>query len=166
MYKKIQKKRKNRKAFTFVEVLVATLLVAIVMTALGSMMALSARVAESNEMKELAQLKAQQSMEFFRRERLIRGWNIFYANLANGVYCINDLPDHIQNIEPGSCPVDNPMSDFNLFYYNVEVVVLKTPTPSAESIEIEINIYRYSKSGVYLGDGDAFLSVSQIFKQY
>ena len=152
----------NQRAFTFVEVLVATLIVAMVMTALGSMMALSARVAEANEMEQLAQLKAQQAIEFFRRERQVRGWRVFYDNLSSDVYCISNLPEDIQNIDSNECSI--PKTDFNFFYYTIEANVTQI---SSAQIDVQINIYRYNKSGNIIGDpGEAFFSADQSFKEY
>ncbi|MFA6814662.1 MAG: hypothetical protein WCR60_03910, partial [Patescibacteria group bacterium] len=150
-------------AFTFVEVLVATMLVAIVMTALGSMMALSMRVAEANEMEQLAQLKAQQSMDFFRRERLIRGWGNFYASLGNDTYCLNTLPDNISGIVRANC--SGYETDFNFFYYSVEASIIKNNSPGEQSVDVEVKIYRYTKNGDLVGSG-SFFTVKQTFKQY
>lgn len=159
------KKRKNRQkkqgAFTFVEVLVAVTIVALVMTALGSMMALSVRVAEANEMEQLAQMKAQQSIEFFRRERLVRGWNIFSDNLTNSTYCLNTLPDTIVSLTTGPC--SSPQTDFNFFYYNIEANIINNST---DQIDVQIDIYRYDKSGNEIYPGVAFYTVNQTFKQY
>lgn len=162
MLKKRKNQQKKQAAFTFVEVLVATLLVAIVMTALGSMMALSARVAEANEMEQLAQLKAQQTMEFFRRERLIRGWSNFYNSLSTDTYCLNTLPANITNISSGNC--SGYQSDFNFFYYSVEAEIEKI---DSQTLNIVINIDRFNK-GASITDpaADDFFTVSQTFKQY
>lgn len=155
----------NQRAFTFVEVLVATLIVAMVMTALGSMMALSARVAEANEMEQLAQLKAQQAIEFFRRERLVRGWKVFDDKLNNGhIYCLNDLPTDstINDLTSVACGTDF-VDDFNFFYYAIEANL----TQILEPIEIQINIYRYDKSGNKIGPpGEAFYTTTQTFQKY
>ena len=166
MLKKRTNQHQKQRAFTFVEVLVATMLVALVMTALGSMMALSMRVAEANEMEQLAQLKAQQTMEFFRRERLIRGWSDFYNSLQdNPTYCLNTLPANITTISPGSCSTYK--SDFNFFYYRVEANIDKTDSLGQQSVIVEVNIYRYDMSGNLIGDpGVAFFTVNQTFKQY
>jgi prepilin-type N-terminal cleavage/methylation domain-containing protein len=164
MLKKKSNKRHQQRAFTFIEVLVATLLVALVMTALGSMMALSARVAEANEMEQLAQLKAQQTMDFFRRERLIRGWANFYDSLQdNNTYCLNSLPTNIVDLSSGAC--SGYQSDFNFFYYSVEATIDKTDAVGEQSIDLLVDIYRYSKGGD-LVDSEPFFTVNQTFKQY
>lgn len=163
MLKKRKNQQKKQGAFTFVEVLVATLLVAFVMTALGSMMALSMRVAEANEMEQLAQLKAQQTMDFFRRERLIRGWGNFYASLDDDTYCLNDLPNNISGIVNGNC--SGYKTDFNFFYYSVEASIIKNNSLGEQSVEVEVKIYRYTKNGDLVGSG-SFFTVKQTFKQY
>lgn len=158
------KKRKliSQQAFTFVEVLVATLIVAMVMTALGSMMALSARVAEANEMEQLAQLKAQQAIEFFRRERLVRGWKVFDEKLNHGnTHCLNDLPTDTTIDDLGSACGTDYVDNFNFFYYAIEAKITQTLEP----IDIQINIYRYDKSGNKIGT-DAFYTTTQTFQKY
>ena len=166
MSKKIKKWQNKQGAFTFIEVLAAVSIVALVMTALGSMMALSVRVAEANEMEQLAQMKAQQSIEFFRRERLVRGWNIFYLSLDNQTYCLNTLPSSIDGISSGSCG-SNYQTDFNFFYYTIEATITKINSLNEQSVDVEIDIYRFDKSGSPVGDpGDPFYTVKQTFKQY
>jgi prepilin-type N-terminal cleavage/methylation domain-containing protein len=162
--------QKNQQAFTFVEVLVAIMLVAVVMTALGSMMVMSMRVAEANEMEQLAQLKAQQTMEFFRRERLVRGWSEFFTNLEEKTYCLNDLPSEISLMGTTpwnySCLPGSYQSDLNFFYYSIEAIVQNKLTTSPEqSLDVLIEIYRRDKDGNQIGT-DAFFSSQQTFKQY
>lgn len=166
MLKKRKKWQNKQGAFTFIEVLAAVSIVALVMTALGSMMALSVRVAEANEMEQLAQMKAQQSIEFFRRERLVRGWNTFYSSLShNAKYCLNTLPGSIGDISSGSCVTHQ--GDFNFFYYTIEATIQKIDSLNEESVEVEISIYRFDALGSLIGDpGDPFYTVKQTFKQY
>ena len=168
MLKKRKKWQKKQGAFTFVEVLAAVSIVALVMTALGSMMALSVRVAEANEMEQLAQMKAQQSIEFFRRERLVRGWTAFYSNLNdNATYCLNTFPGDIANMHSvlGSCSAHQ--GDLNFFYYSIEATITKIDSLNEESVKVQIDIYRFDKSGSPVGDSDdAFYTVEQTFKKY
>ena len=165
MLKKRKKWQHKQGAFTFVEVLAAISIVALVMTALGSMMALSARVAEANEMEQLAQMKAQQSIEFFRRERLVRGCNTFYSSLNhNAKYCLNTLPSSIGSISSGSCV--SHQEDFNFFYYSIEATIKKPDSVNEQIVEVQIDIYRFDKSGSPVGTGDAFYTVKQTFKKY
>jgi type II secretory pathway pseudopilin PulG len=159
----LKHKNKKQAGSTFIEVLVAMVVVATVLTALGSMMALSMRVAEANEMEQLAQLKAQQVLEFFRKERLVGGWNTFYSSLNDGDYCLSPLPSSINNIGVAPCPT--PLTVLNHFYYKIETSVTKDSTAGAESIELEVNVYRYTKGGTLLGNG-AFFTLRQVFKQY
>lgn len=156
-------KSKKQAGSTFIEVLVAMVVVATVLTALGSMMALSMRVAEANEMEQLAQLKAQQVLEFFRKERLVKGWNTFFASLTDGDYCLSPLPDSIDNISAAPCPT--PFTVLNHFYYKIEASLNKDATVGEESVQLEVSVYRYSKGGTLLGNG-AFFTLNQVFKQY
>ena len=160
---KSKSKQKPQAGFTFIEVLVAVVIVASVLTALGSMMALSMRVAEANEMEQLAQLKGQQVLEFFRKERLVKGWNSFYSNLDSGVYCVSTLPAQIEDLKnpPYFMSCYSSTEFLNHFYYTIEAVINKTDT-----IQVVVNVYRYSKGGTQqIGTGE-FFTVEQTFKQY
>jgi type II secretory pathway pseudopilin PulG len=156
-------KNKKQAGSTFIEVLVAMVVVATVLTALGSMMALSMRVAEANEMEQLAQLKAQQVLEFFRKERLTKGWSTFFSTLDNGDYCLSPLPANIDEISLAPCPL--PLTVLNHFYYKIETNVSKNTGAGEESVELMVDVYRYSKSGNLIGEGP-FFSLEQTFKQY
>lgn len=171
MLKKRKKRQNKQGAFTFVEVLAAVSIVALVMTAMGSMMALSVRVAEANEMEQLAQMKAQQSIEFFRRERLVRGWTAFNTKLEDGkTYCLSDIPTAIGGLSTkplSGCP---KKIDFNFFRYSIEAKISNTISPQ-ESITVTINIDRFDLANNKIiknpsEPNEPFYTVEQTFKKY
>lgn len=99
-------------ASTLIEVLVAVSIIALVMTAISAMMAMSIKLAESNEKKQLALQKAEEALEFFRKERSISSWSGFSTPLTDGaVYCINVLPESVASISAqlGACAEGNFM---------------------------------------------------------
>lgn len=94
---------------TLVEVLVAVSIVALVLTAVSAMISMSVKLAESNEKKQLALQKAQEALEFFRKERSINSWHSFSTPLEDGaVYCVSSLPESVASISAslGNCAED------------------------------------------------------------
>lgn len=89
----------NQRASTLVEVLVAVTIIALVLTAVSAMISMSIKLASSNEQNQLALQKAQEGLEFFRKERLINSWYSFSTPLIDGaVYCLSSLPEEVASI--------------------------------------------------------------------
>ena len=96
----------KQKGSTLVEVLVAVSIIALVLTAVSAMISMSVKLAESNEKKQLALQKAQEALEFFRKERSINSWHSFSTPLEDeAVYCVSSLPESVASISasPGNC---------------------------------------------------------------
>lgn len=86
-------------ASTLIEVLIAVSIIALVLTAVGSMISMSIKLADSNEKQQLALQKAEESMEFFRKERSTNSWSSFSNPLAdNATYCISHLPESVASM--------------------------------------------------------------------
>ena len=96
----------SQKASTLVEILIAVTIIALVLTSVSAMITMSIKLANSNEQKQLALQKAEEAMEFFRKERSVNSWYSFSAPLEDGSsYCINSFPESIANIsvQLGAC---------------------------------------------------------------
>lgn len=159
-----QRSRRHQSGSTLIEILVAMVLVATILTALASMMTMSMKVSESNEMEQLAQLKGQEALEYLRKERLVRGWGTFYSSLADNTnYCLSVLPANITEMSTliGACP--EPVEVLNHFAYTT-LATISLPDP--ETVTIQINVYRYSTSGNILNEGEPFFTLTQELKQY
>lgn len=77
---------------SMIEILIATGVVGLVMTAVAAGLVLSVKNTSISKFKVLATTRAQEAMEVFRREKVILGWGQFYDVLATGTYCLNSLP--------------------------------------------------------------------------
>jgi type II secretory pathway pseudopilin PulG len=89
----------SQQASTLVEVLVAVTIIALVLTAVSAMISMSIKLANSNEQNQLALQKAQEGLEFFRKERLINSWYSFSTPLTDGAtYCLSSIPEETASI--------------------------------------------------------------------
>lgn len=77
---------------SMIEILIATGVVGLVMTAVAAGLVLSVKNTSISKYKVLATTRAQEAMEVFRREKVILGWSQFYDVLATATYCLNTLP--------------------------------------------------------------------------
>jgi len=76
---------------SMIEILIATGVVGLVMTAVAASLVLSVKNSSISKYKVLAATRAQEAMEVFRRERVLLGWTQFYETLSESTYCINTL---------------------------------------------------------------------------
>lgn len=96
----------NQQASTLIEILIAVSIIALVLTSVSAMITMSIKLAGSNEQKQLALQKAQEAMEFFRKERSINSWYSFSTPLTDGsLYCVSTLPESIASVSAklGTC---------------------------------------------------------------
>jgi type II secretory pathway pseudopilin PulG len=78
---------------TLVEILIATAVVAVVLTAIATSLSFTVKNSAEARYRAVASSLAQEAVEVFRRERSVQGWEAFYAGLpASATYCFNTLP--------------------------------------------------------------------------
>lgn len=82
----------NQRGQTLVEVLLATTVVAMVLTAIAAGLSSSVKNTDHAKLQNAAAKYNQETLEIFRRERHSLGWEAFRSALSNGTYCLNDLP--------------------------------------------------------------------------
>lgn len=149
----------KQKGSTLIEVLVAVSIIALVLTSIGAMITMSIRLADSNEQKQLALQKAQEAIEFFRKERSINSWLRFSSNLNNsGVYCVSSLPVSIASMSAklGSCS-DSDILEAAKYEFKRQAAINFNGSDSL-SVEIDINWIEGSKT--------KNLSLQQNFENY
>ena len=94
---------------SIIEVLIATGVVALVMTAVMAAMTLSLQNSAQAKYRSLATKLAQDGMENLRQFRTSLGWEAFYQILSDqgsGTYCLNSLPTNetqLASLESGAC---------------------------------------------------------------
>lgn len=126
---------------TLVEVLIAVSIIALVLTAVGSMISMSIRLADSNEKKQLALQKAQEAMEFFRKERLVNSWHGFTTPLVdNSTYCVSSLPASMAGMTAklGIC-ADSDLLEAARYRFRREATVEFSPGDNGVNLRIDMN---------------------------
>ena len=91
---------------TIIEVLIATVVVAIVMIAVAAALLLSVKNTAQSKYKGLASSRAQEAVEYFRRQRSLLGWTRFFETINAGTFCLNVLPitsEELGELGDGAC---------------------------------------------------------------
>jgi len=91
---------------TLIELMVATSVVVIALTALMTTLTLSIKSTAQSKYRTYAASLSQESLEVFRRERSLLGWQTFYKETPTGTLCFNTLPassTEFVNWVPGAC---------------------------------------------------------------
>lgn len=114
---------------TIVEVLIATGVVGVVLTAIAAGLSYSVKNSSDAKYRAFATSYAQDAIEVFRREKALLGWETFSENLTAGTYCLNDLPTNTAAflaLTPGSCAT--PTAQFGVDFNREAQVTLVNPT--------------------------------------
>lgn len=122
---------------SIIEVLIATLIVGTVLTAIASGLTLSLRNASETKYRELATNLAQEGLEVFRRERNNIGWTGFSEILDSNTFCLNDLPANtadFQALPAGEC--DGGTAIAGTTFTRTAYVVVQT----VDTIQITIDV--------------------------
>ncbi len=149
----------KQRASTLIEVLVAIFVIAVVLTAISAMMSMSIKLADNNEKKQLALQKAEEAMEFFRKERSISSWHGFSSPLEDGGrYCISSLPESMANLPAklGAC-AETDVLEAARYKFKREAVI---DFSGENSLSVQINLLWND------GSQAKNLSLEQSFENY
>ena len=151
------KKPKLKHGSGMIEILIATGVVGLVMTAVVAGFVLSVKSTTFGKNQVLASTRAQEAMEVFRREKVLLGWAQFSDSVGDDTYCVNDLPSDsgaFQAMQTGVCAEGEVITN-TVFIRQALVDVI-----SDGEIRVEVV--------VNWQDGDSSQSVNlvQEFKQY
>jgi len=142
---------------TMIEILIATAVVGMVMTAVASSLVLSIKNSSISKYKVLAATRAQEAMEVFRREKILLGWSSFYETLDTATYCLNTLASNsaeFRILGVGSCNEDAKIAGTS--FIREALVDIQNP----EEIRVEM-VVRWLE-----GDVTRSTSMIQEFKKY
>lgn len=118
---------------SLVEVILITMVVATVLTAIAASVSMSAKNTSENKKRSMATSFAQETLEMFHRERYTLGWGSFQSALSSGTYCFNTLPADSASfivISLGPCDEGSVIVDTT---YKREAIL----TISADKIKVE-----------------------------
>jgi type II secretory pathway pseudopilin PulG len=128
---------KSSSGQSIIEVIIATLIVGVVLTAIASGLTLSIKNTAQTQLRELSTNFAQEGLEVFRRERSMLGWTSFAEALDNNDYCLNTLPQdsaEFATMPTGECSTGTAIAGTTLTR-NATVTVL-----SADSIQVHVTV--------------------------
>lgn len=142
---------------TIIEVLIATVVVAMVLTAVAATLSVSVKNTSQARYQEVARTMAQSGLEVFRRERNILGWQAFHNALNSGSYCLNTLPadsSAFTTMPTGVCSSDTTVIGNN-FRRNAEVTVA-----GLDEIRVTVSVTWVD------GTLNREVELTQVFRQY
>ncbi len=153
LLKKCQKQRGS----TLIELLIATMVVGTVITAVAAGVTRSVKNNSEAQYREIATVLAQQGVEMFRSERNNLGWVTFHNDIVAGTYCIPAGADELGDLSTDlvNCAVTESNFDFNR-----QVVLTKT-SGADPGVTLEVTVQWDRRSGS-MSD----VKVTQTFKDY
>jgi Tfp pilus assembly protein PilV len=138
---------------SLIEVLIITVLVASILTAIASVVTKSLQSTAENKRKNAATNLSQEAIEMFRQNRQILGWDSFQTELSSGVYCLDTLPTTVQEfgtMTSGECGETDIIPDTE---YTREAEIFSSDTEVQIEVTVRWNAGRSQE-----------VSVTQVFK--
>lgn len=145
---------------TIIEVLIATAVVALVMTTVVAGLGLSVRNSAQSRYKVVAGRLAQEGLESLRLQRDQHGWESFYdvmQDKGTGRYCLNSLPTslaELDSMEGGAC--DSTIAILGTEFTR-EINLIVGTSPAEVEVEIEVSWLD--------GEVTRISQIEQIFRQ-
>lgn len=129
---------------SLIEIIIATGVMAIVLTAIVAGLTISLKTNSESEYRFQAVKKAQEAMETFRRERTLLGWQSFLTSMqANATYCLATLPEPRESFTVGACGAEDTIVISGIDFYREASVTVDTSNPNDEQIKVVITMTWY-----------------------
>lgn len=126
---------------SLIEIVVATGVMALVLTAIVAGLTLSLKTNADSEYRSQATKRAQEAMEVFRRERTLQGWDVFADSWIDGAtYCLKDLPAPKTTFTVGECAADDALVISGVEMYREAVVLIDTSNPADPQVEVTVAV--------------------------
>jgi type II secretory pathway pseudopilin PulG len=151
----------SRQGSSLVEIVIATGVMALVLTAIVSGLTLSLQTNAESEYRSQAIKRAQEAMEVFRRERTLLGWDLFYSSFTDeATYCLQTLPEPKSTFTEGACDATDSMVISGLDFYREAVVDIDNSDPNNPTIGVTVTV-TWS-----LGENSRNVEFQQVFRQW
>lgn len=126
---------------SLIEIVVATGVMALVLTAIVAGLTLSLKTNADSEYRSQATKRAQEAMEVFRRERTLQGWDVFADSFVDGAtYCLKDLPAPKAAFTPGECTEDDVLVISSVEMVREAVVQIDSSNPADLQVEVSVTV--------------------------
>ncbi|OGJ38332.1 MAG: hypothetical protein A2383_03685 [Candidatus Pacebacteria bacterium RIFOXYB1_FULL_39_46] len=161
MKKWFNKKLLNQTGSSLIEVIVATGVIALVLTALVAGMTVSLQTSAEAKYRSQAIKRGQEAMEVFRRERTLLGWHGFINQFGSGgTYCLQTLPAPRGSFTLGECASNESLVISGLDFYRNAIVSVDNTDPTNAQMKVEIVITWNS------GRTEHNIDLTQVFRQW
>jgi type II secretory pathway pseudopilin PulG len=134
--------KKKNQGSTLIEIIVATGIVALVMTSVVAVVTVSVRNSAQAKAKGIATKYSQEAMEFFRRQRTQLGWEsfvkVFQDDGSTIDYCLTAIPaDSVafETLQGGDCAPTAFVDSRNIFQRHAEVQVV-----SSDQVNVTVQV--------------------------
>ena len=143
---------------SLIEVLIATTVVAVVLTSLAAGLTMSLKTGAESKYKSYASFYAEEANEFFRRERVKLGWAEFRDTLDSlpNTVCILSLPNNLIEIAEFETSCSSGLVAVGAEFERV--VTLNQPDAQTYLINVQVSWIN--------GEKQRQVSVDQIYKEY
>lgn len=146
---------------SLIEIIVATGVMALVLTAIVAGLTLSLKTNAEAEYRSQAVKRSQEAMEVFRRERTLRGWDGFVAGLTdNASYCFQTLPAPEAELESGECDSSDAIVISGIEFFRQAEVEIDDSSPSDVEVRVEMRVFWNT------GSGQRSVNLVQTFRQW
>jgi type II secretory pathway pseudopilin PulG len=151
----------NQAGSSLIEVVVATGVMALVLTALVAGMTVSLQTSAEAKYRSQAIKRGQEAMEVFRRERTLLGWDNFFNQFDTGsTYCLQELPAPKENFIAGECSSEESLVVSGIDLYRQAVVTVDDSDPTNPQVRVEITVTWNA------GRGERGVDLTQVFRQW
>lgn len=149
------------KGSSLIEIIVATGVMALVLTAVVAGLTLSLRTNAEASYRSEAVKRSQEAMEVFRRERALRGWDGFVTAFTSGAtYCLQTLPQPEATFTSGACDEDDAIVISGLDFFRKAVITIDDSNPNDIEVRVAVGVSWDS------GHGEQDVSLIQTFRQW
>lgn len=129
----------SQKGSSLIEIIVATGVMALVLTSIVAGLTLSLKTNAEIEYRSQSIKRAQEAMEVFRRERTLLGWEGFADALrGNASYCFVDLPEPREAFPSGTCGTDDTIVISGQEFTREATVTVDETDPTSPLIRVEM----------------------------
>lgn len=136
--KNFKKTIKNQRGSSIIELLIATMIVGSLVTAMAVGMTYTIKNSSEVRYRDASSVLAQDGIEYFRKERDVRGWDVFFNKIENGkTMCINTFPSAITSATFGACGSNSTFTVSNIAYKREAKFTKNT---SNGSVKIEVTV--------------------------
>lgn len=123
---------------TIIEIIIATGIVVLVMTAIMAGLTLSLKNTAQAKYKALASKLAQEGIEAFRRERDLLGFESFRAGLISDTYCLPTIPDDLAHFGQGTCGDADGITMTGVTFYREANVTVGATEDDPVTVELTV----------------------------